>query len=665
MTPNQAPLEITLELHGTQSPKTQYPFPWKKQRYVARCTHGRSAPVELRWSKLREQLEALLWATPGSSNLMRLSEVLRDFIHPAEWIRAEDKIRYALSIGQPVHITVCSNNADELYYLPWELLPLNFNGLPLVGDESYLLRYECGDRPAREPIASAQGRILFAWSGAGGGVPMDGHLDELRAACAAAQFPFIEEEDVLDHVSPRRLAEKLSETARPVTALHLLCHGSKVDDGAYGLVFDPSEVGDEPERLDQWQLATLLFSSRHGSPLRLVTLCACQGGDSGMPAHPLGSIARMFHVQGVPAVIASRMPLTCAGSTTLTRALYKSLLVQREDLCTALSSARKQLRREHSSSSDWLSLQFYAPADSPAALTPFSAPPAHPTAPAARGDLLLICHESLKQTHVTPTEADAPELFAHRHVRPKLLIDQHQAIGERRWENLELEVTRLAARDGGLRTAFAERDTEILYYGFPYVPLAMLAGYLADARPVHVLEHDRTRQRFTWQMDAVAAHPSLEVVTRHCETGAAARVRVSISNEVRPEDCAQVLPDSDVRLDLHFQLSTPARGIVRREAQLLEYAQAIRQAIDRNIGGKPEFTSIHVFAAVPVSIAFHLGRALAYTGLPECFAYNYNADDVPRYKWRLSLKAATAVAPEQPSIAIFSSPSQGGNANHD
>ncbi|WP_338278783.1 SAVED domain-containing protein [Corallococcus caeni] len=613
--------------------------------------------MELRWSTLREQLKTLLRVTPGSRDLKRLSETLRGFIQPAEWILAEEKIRYALKIGQPVHITVCSNNADELYYLPWELLPTNFNGQLLVGEKNYLLRYECKDRPIREPVASPQGRILFAWSEAGGGVPKDGHLDELRDACAAAQFPFIEEEDVLDHVSPRRLAEKLSETARPVTALHLLCHGSKVDDDAYGLVFDPSEEGDEPERLDQWQLANLLFSSRSGSPLRLVTLCACQGGDSGMPAHPLGSIARMFHVQGVPAVIASRMPLTCAGSTTLTRALYQSLLVQQEDLCTALSSARKKLQREHSSSSDWLSLQFYAPADSPAALTPFSALPGTPTVPAARGDLVLICHESLKQTHVTPTEADAPELFAQRHVRPKILIDQYQVIGERRWENLEQEVARLAARDGALWTAFAERDTEILYYGFPYVPLAMLAGYLADSRPVHVLEHDRTRQRFTWQTDAVAAHPSLEVVARHGETGSAARVRVSISNEVRPEDCVQVLPDSDIRLDLHFQLSTPERGIVRREAQLLEYAQTIRQTIDRNIGGKPEFTSIHVFAAVPVSIAFHLGRALAYTGLPECFAYNYNADDVPRYKWCLSLKAAKAAIPKQPSITVFPSPS--------
>ncbi|MBZ4333832.1 SAVED domain-containing protein [Corallococcus sp. AS-1-12] len=620
--------------------------------------------MELRWPKLREELRALLRATPESRNFKRLSEALRGFIQPAEWLRAEDKIQYALKSRQPVHITVCSNNADELYYLPWELLPTGFKGPPLVGVENCLLRYECKDRPVRKPVASTQGRILFAWSDAGGGVPMDGHLDEIRAACAAAQFPFIEEEDVLERVSPRRLAEKLSETARPVTALHLLCHGSKVDDGAYGLVFDPSEEGGEPERVDQWQLASLLFSSRHDSPLRLVTLCACQGGDSGMPAHPLGSIARMFHVQGVPAVIASRMPLTCAGSTTLTKAIYQSLLVQQEDLCTALSSARKKLQREHSSSSDWLSLQFYAPADSPAALTPFSALPAIPTTPAARGDLVLICHESLKQTHVTPTEADAPELFAHRHVRPKILIDQHQAIGERRWENLEPEVARLAATDGVLRTAFAERDTEILYYGFPYVPLAMLAGYLADSRPVHVLEHDRTRQRFTWQTDTVAAHPPLEVVTRHGETGSAARVRVSISNEVRPEDCAQVLPDSDIRLDLHFHLSAPERGVVRREAQLLEYAQTIRQIIDRNIGGKPEFTSIHVFAAVPVSIAFHLGRALAYTGLPECFAYNYNADDAPRYKWCLSLKAAKAADPKQPSITIFPSPSQGSNANH-
>jgi hypothetical protein len=118
------------------------------------------------------------------------------------------------------------------------------------------------------------------------------------------------------------------------------------------------------------------------------------------------------------------------------------------------------------------------------------------------------------------------------------------------------------------------------------------------------------------------------------------------------EDCQQVLPDPEVALDLHFTLPAPRRGSVRREEQLKAYVQQIQDTLDQYISGSPPrpLKSVHVFAAVPVSVAFHLGRALAATWLPECFIYNYGKLEQPAYKWRLSLQAA---AQGRRSVKIF------------
>jgi len=649
MSPKE-PLEITLEFTSTRKE-----FSWKPKRYFIKPTFGEGETVSFPWSEMQRELESLKRQAPGSEVFERFGRRLRKLLAPADWASDEDAINDAFAAGQPVHLTIRSKNADEIYYLPWEVLWLK-GGNRLGGMEDCLIQYESASRSSRALMLHPTGRILVAWSAAGGWVPADKHIEAISQACRDSGLHFDPDEDILPDVSRRRLAEKLEETERPVTALHLLCHGGELDgpdSNAYGLVFNPVDPEDgRPDLLDASLLRALLFKSRRPSALRLVILCACQGGDAGAPAHPVGSIARMFHRQGVPAVIASRLPLSCSGSVTLTRTLYQGLLVKRDNLRTVLSAARTQLLRDERSS-DWISLQFYARSGDEAALSPFSEP-APTMAPAATSrELVLIRHEAYSTAHGEPAAEDAPTLFAHRRVRPLVSIDQASALSGRRWENLEPEVARLAARDGILRRVFEERDTDIVYFGFPYVSFAVLAGYLAKTRPVHVLEHDRATQRFTWQEGAKGPAPHLRVGAASRDTGSVARVRLSISADVRLEECAAVLPDSEVRLDLHFSLEKPARGIVRREAQLLEYAQSIREAIDQHIAGNPGFKGgVHVFAAVPVSIAFHLGRALAFTGLPECFVYNYDGRDTPHYKWRLSLQAA---AEGRPAVTIFPS----------
>lgn len=655
MPPKPVPFEIKLEFTGL----SERQFNWQSRRYYIRHSRGPGVVEKLSWPKLRTDLEALARNDDaGDVHGERISKVLHGFLLRSGWTWVVSQIKDALQQGRAVHLTLCAANADEMYALPWEFLTIG-DGPPFAETHNCVLKYEYACEPLHDAEFQAQGRILFAWSSAGGWVPHEEHLRVLKEVCAAARFGFDPEYDVLPGATGKQLAEKIRENSRPFTVLHLLSHGKELGTGAYGLVLNAFDPAEEAEAVNARRLSNHLFDQANS--LRLITLSACQSGDAGSPTHPMRSIAQMLHTNGAPAVIASRFPLSCPGSGQLTHALYTKLLVDGANLGAALSAARRRLR-ETGCYRDSRSLQLYARAGDEAALYPFSLPPSRPSAAAAREELVRVCHEALSRTSVEPLEEDAPELFARRNIRPGIvLIDQYESIGERRWANLEQEVQRLAASSGPLRSAFNERGTAILYYGFPYVPLALLAGFLANNRLVHVLEHDRSLQRFTWSTQQLVSRPQLEVTCDSRKSGSAARVRISVSNEVEAKDCAEVLPESEVRLDLHLQLKLPQKGIVQSEAQVLEYAKVIRDAIEANISGRNEFTGVHVFAAVPVSIAFHIGRALASTGLPECYSYNYNGQDTPRYRWRLAL---TAAKDGRPSVTLLNPVSQESETHH-
>ncbi|RKG89313.1 SAVED domain-containing protein [Corallococcus terminator] len=650
MKPVGQPLEIILTFTCTEKVEAFSPFPWKERQYLVEVGKGRSAPVSFDWSnqEIRNALEFWDRLEPGSKVMEGLVRCLQDFLRGSDWPAAEKQIEDALKASppRPVHLVIQTKNAEELNYLPWELLRLRGSEKRLVALDDCHIQYECLPSPPRDPLRPLTGRILFAYSSAGGAVPASAHINAIRDACDGTQILFDPKQDVLSEVSRASLVRKLEEKDRPVTVLHLLCHGTRVGGSAYGLSFSSVDSPAESEHIDAREFQDLIFSGRRASSLRLVTLCSCQGGDSGEPANLVGSMASMLHSREIPAVIASRMPLMCEGSVILTEVLYDGLLQQRKNLRTALSEARKKLRTQ-TKYRDWLSLQLYARAGDETALTPFTKPP--PVSGPSFRKLILIRHEAYSRVAVDPEPADAPALFNDRQAHV-ISIDQTALLEQREWKNLPEEVARLSAPDGTLRMAYSERDADVGYYGFPYVPLAALAGFLAKSRDVHVFEY--VSNRFQWEAGNETFLSTLESDVQPRESGDTARLRLSVSAPVSLEDCRQVLPDPEVALDMHFSLQMPKRGSVRQEEQLKLYVQKIQDALDQYISGSPlrPLRSIHVFAAVPVSVAFLLGKVLAATWLPECFIYNYGRTERPAYKWRLSLQAA---AQGKRSVKIF------------
>lgn len=349
---------IVLEFTRAERAGEAHAFRFAPQTYLLRTPGGGFNSAEFPWTRaLLDDLRAVRDPSRGPEVVHRLGEALRSFLAGAGWDAQEREIVRAVREGERVHISVRSA-AAELYALPWELLALRSTGQLLGAIPGLLVRYEWPDTtsfPDRCPPAQRRGRVLLAWSAAGGAVPAAEHLAAIREALGPA---FDAARDVLPHASYAAIADALAQAQQhgpPIDALHLLCHGAQIG-GSYGLAFDDAQAGGSPVLVDAGRLQQLL--APHAGMIRLVTLAACDSGDGGEPGNLLGSVAQMVHRAGVRALIASRFPLSIAGSSRLTAALYPAL-ARGETLETAVVAARAALARDPGQL-DWASMQLYA-----------------------------------------------------------------------------------------------------------------------------------------------------------------------------------------------------------------------------------------------------------------------------------------------------------------
>jgi hypothetical protein len=350
---------ILLEFARADKADDPYAFDFRAEEYLLRTEGGGFRRSTLKWSEaLLDDLHAV--RTPGCEPaiVQRVGERLRRFLQPADFARHEQEIVRAVSEGEPVHVTIRSA-AAELYALPWELLTIGAGGQHLGELSGVLLRYAWPEtRTTPEPVPGREdGRILFTWSDAGGWVPASEHLSALRSICREHHHPFDDQADVIPQVTLTRLEEALAaatRTDRPVSVLHILCHGAEQGQ-TYGLAW--SDESGRAAIVDAGRLRQTL--APHAGQLRMVVLCACDSGNIGELGNQLGSVAQNLHTAGIQAVVASRFPLSVRGSLRLTEALYGALLSGPSSLEQAFPVARRALAGE-AANLDWASLQLYA-----------------------------------------------------------------------------------------------------------------------------------------------------------------------------------------------------------------------------------------------------------------------------------------------------------------
>ncbi len=359
------PLRLRLQFLRAHESGDPYAFRFEPQNYILPTAHGDSPTARIEWNKeLLADLQAIRLPGRDPALMQRVGDLLRSFVLQAGWAQYETAIAEALAEHRSVVVTIRSS-AAELYALPWEFLSLK-SGQFLGEVHDILLRFEwpeCSTTTEQPQPRPEGGRILVAWSAAGGAVPATEHIQGIASASAAGFCSFEAATDVLARASLGQIVEALEsaqKTGRHIAVLHLLAHGSTAG-STFGLVLN----GDSgPVVVDAAMLRQQL--APFASMVRLVVLSACDSGNAGSLDNRLGSIAQALHRCGFAAVVASRHPLSVAGSIALTETLYDRLLSGPDSLETAFLAARKRLAHQEASlpaserALDWASLQLYA-----------------------------------------------------------------------------------------------------------------------------------------------------------------------------------------------------------------------------------------------------------------------------------------------------------------
>lgn len=380
--PQSPPLRIVLEFFRTHHAADPFSFEFRPQTYALRSAGGALEESEFPWTpELLADLHHARDPLSPPDILHRLGNNLRTFLARAGWTLHESAIVTATRARQPIDLTIRSA-AAELYAVPWELLTLKSTGQLLGSIPGLVIRYEWPGTTSeahRTPEAR-RGRILFAWSAAGGEIPAAQHQAALQMAFRALPGGFAPSRDVLAHTSLKGLRDALIGAANdvpPIDVLHLLCHGGPIGDTC-GLVLDDGSGGSVT--VDSSRLQQIL--APHAGLLRMVVVTTCEGS-AHRPGNHLGGVAQMLHRAGIPAVIGARIPLSTAGSIQFAETFYAALVGDRKPVEQAFLAARDTLAAD-ATHRDWASLQLYSRESDGPALCVLRLPAAPPAASTSR-----------------------------------------------------------------------------------------------------------------------------------------------------------------------------------------------------------------------------------------------------------------------------------------
>lgn len=154
--------------------------------------------------------------------------------------------------------------------------------------------------------------------------------------------------------------EAAAETGQPFTHVHILAHGSHLDDtdrySPVGIFLNEDEGVIDGGRL----ASTLTVMTKNGvvRPV-VVTMASCDSGQVADVRTSDASVAHHLHDQGIPLVVASQFPLSVEGSVLFTEKFYSGQLKGTHPL-VSLYEVRTELHsRMDADTHDWASLVAY------------------------------------------------------------------------------------------------------------------------------------------------------------------------------------------------------------------------------------------------------------------------------------------------------------------
>ncbi|MDI1436514.1 SAVED domain-containing protein [Polyangium sorediatum] len=200
------------------------------------------------------------------------------------------------------------------------------------------------------------------------------------------------------------------------------------------------------------------------------------------------------------------------------------------------------------------------------------------------------------------------------------------------WSALQSEQDRLF--DETLKPQLAGRKW-FAYFGFAPIPLAIHLGYRVENRfDIDLYQLNHSQSKWVYTPDKPFPKRTALKPMKFPEHGSTDKgpvvIRVSTSARIRPEETAEVVPWSLFELDI--ALAEPYPDALETGGALAEVIEAFNLGIARLRALFPNRTAIHLFAAVPVGLAFKLGTLINPTMYRGVVTYQYAVKKWPQYQ---------------------------------
>lgn len=234
-------------------------------------------------------------------------------------------------------------------------------------------------------------------------------------------------------------------------------------------------------------------------------------------------------------------------------------------------------------------------------------------------EILLALTEEARQGDRSDVELD-------------VMAAAQRAIDTEDWSGAAMELIRQFTEK--LKPVMEARPgARLAYFGTAPIPLAMQLGSLVGswaAIDTYLRHHEQGT--WSWQEPPSARASNLSVSGMPQEMVRAegdAVIRVSTTIEVDARDTQAVVAEPLAEVDI--KLEPTALDTVDSMDLLDRVAVAFRGALDAVSKFRPGAQTVHVFAAVPVGLAFRMGTRLSPTMHPRVQTYQFSRTATVRY----------------------------------
>jgi glucan-binding YG repeat protein len=248
--------------------------------------------------------------------------------------------------------------------------------------------------------------------------------------------------------------------------------------------------------------------------------------------------------------------------------------------------------------------------------------------------ILIIKHEILDSISDTEIIEAMPKEYSDLPRHTVSIIPEKIKLGESKlhyWPSLLAEQEKIF-NEKAVPLLKQHEGYRILYFGLAPIPLAIHLGYCINSfgRSEAFLRHHDGDKSWKWR-SINAGKPQVKGVPQeiHKSDGEVV-IRVGTRFHIQEKETAELIADPDREIEIYPP--TLGQDIFGSFEQLAEYAATFSLVLDRVKDHLPEAQGIHLFAAVPVGLAFLMGQEINPNAHHKVHVYEYVANESSPYQ---------------------------------